>query len=469
MKLANNSSLTIRRLSTMIRRREISSLELTEFVLERIERVQPVLNPFITITAEAARKQARQADREIGKGNYRGPLHGIPISLKDLFYTRDIRTTAGSRILRNFVPRENAVAAARLFEGGAVLVGKTNLHEFAYGATNINPHYGSVRNPWDPDRISGGSSGGSAVSVVCALALASLGTDTGGSIRIPSAACGCVGLKPTYGRVPLKGVIPLATTLDHVGPLCRCAEDAALLMDVIGDCLPGAADAKSFSRRLSKGLEGLRAGVPKQFFFDRLQSPVRAGVLEAIETMRKSGVEIREVELNRMRDTAFLAGEITTPEAIAYHGKWLEKRPGDYGEDVAGRMLAGRSQLAVTYVLAQQARQAYAEDFVRAMAPVDILLMPTIPVIAPRLDEKEVKIGRAAEDTRLALLRLTRPGNLTGLPAISVPCSFSPEGLPVGLQIMGKPWDEATVLRAAYGFEQQTDWHKRFPPEPCCR
>ena len=467
MKLANNSSLTISRLSALIRRREISPVELTQFVLDRIERLQPALNPFITITANLARIQAKQAEKEIAKGYYRGTLHGIPISLKDLFYTRGIRTTAGSRILRNFIPKEDAAAAERLFQAGAILVGKTNLHEFAYGATNLNPHYGPVRNPWDPGRMSGGSSGGSAVSVTSALALASLGTDTGGSTRIPSAACGCVGLKPTYGRTSLNGVIPLATTLDHVGPLCRCTEDAGLLLNVIADSGPEFCGKRRqrFSRDLRKGLKGLRAGVPKQYFFDHLQPEVRRAVLKAIETLRASGVEIREVELRRMRETAYLATEITLAEAMAYHRQWLEKRPGDYGPDVATRMLAGQKQLAVTYVLAQQARRLYAEDFARAMEPVDVLFTPTIPVVAPRLEDKEVAVGRLREDVRLALLRLTRPGNLSGFPSISVPCGFSAEGLPVGLQITGHPLGEATILRAAYGYEQQTDWHNRFPPD----
>ncbi len=468
MEPANNSNLTVKHLSTLLRRRKISPVELTEFVLERIERLQPLLNPFITVTAEQARIQARQAEKEIVKGKYRGPLHGIPISLKDLFYTRGIRTTAGSRILRNFVPKENAVAAERLFEAGAILVGKTNLHEFAYGATNVNPHYGPVRNCWAPDRISGGSSGGSAVSVASALAVASLGTDTGGSIRIPSAACGCVGLKPTYGCTPLDGVIPLAGTLDHVGPLCRCTEDAGLILDVIADSGPACCgcERESFLIGLKKGLKGMRAGVPKQYFFDRLQPEVRRTVLNAIETMRKAGVEIREVALNRMRDTVSLASEITLGEALAYHWQWLEKRPGDYGPDVRARMLDGRKQLSVTYVRAQQSRRLYAEDFARAIAPVDVLLMPTLPVVAPKLDEKEVSIGRRREDVRLALLRLTRPGNLSGFPSISVPCGFSADGLPIGLQITGHPWGEATVLRAAYGYEQQTQWHTRFPPDP---
>lgn len=466
MTLANNSSLTIKRLSGMIRRRDLSPVELIQFVLDRIERIQPVLNPFITITDDLARIQAKQAEKEIVKGHYRGALHGIPISLKDLFHTRGVRTTAGSRILRNFIPKENAPAAERLFEAGAILVGKTNLHEFAYGATNVNPHYGPVRNPWDPGRMSGGSSGGSAVSVVSALALGSLGTDTGGSIRIPSAACGCVGLKPTYGRTSLTGVIPLATTFDHVGPLCRCTEDAGLLLDVIADGGPEFCGKRrqSFSRGLRKGLKGMRAGVPKQYFFDHLQPEVRRSVLKAIETMRQSGLEIREVELKRMRDTAYLATEITLAEAIAYHRQWLEKRPGDYGADVSARMLAGRSQLAVTYVLAQQAKRAYGEDFARAIEPVDVLLTPTIPIVAPRLDDSEVSAGRVREDVRLALLRLTRPGNISGFPSISVPCGFS-KGLPVGLQITGHPWGEAAILRAAYGYEQQTDWHNHFPPD----
>jgi aspartyl-tRNA(Asn)/glutamyl-tRNA(Gln) amidotransferase subunit A len=468
MDIANDASFTIHRFSTLIRRRKISPVELLDFCLDRIERFGPALNAFITVTGESARRQARRAEREIARGAYRGPLHGIPISLKDLFFTRGTRTTAGSRILRKFVPEENAAVVDRLEEAGAVFVGKTNLHEFAFGATSVNPHYGPVRNPWNPARISGGSSGGSAVSVVAAMALGSLGTDTGGSIRIPAAACGCVGLKPTYGRVSLSGVVPLATSLDHVGPLARCVEDAAILFEAIADPVAGGGQKSGVvSRRIKNSLRGLRAGIPKSYFFDRLQPDVRKSVLEAIEGMRKSGLEVREIDLKRTRQTKQLASEITFAEAVVYHRHWLRTRAGDYGSDVRGRLQEGEKQLAVTYLEAQHARLAYAEEFALALESLDILIMPTLPVVAPPVEEADVAIGRVREDVRLALLSLTRPGNLSGLPAISVPCGFSKDGMPIGLQIMGRWWGETEVLRAAWSYEQLTGWHDRFPPDLC--
>jgi len=263
--MENNCELTIEALAPLIRRKKLSPVELTRFLLERISRMQPGINAYITVTADIAMAQARKAEKEICRGGYRGVLHGIPISLKDLFYTRGIRTTAGSKILRKFMPKENAQVVDRLLEAGCVLLGKTNLHEFAFGATNVNPHYGPVRNPWDRNRISGGSSGGSAASVVSAQAIASFGTDTGGSIRIPAAACGCVGLKPTYGRVSMAGVIPLAFSLDHAGPLSRCVMDAAFLLDAVAEPKVWAGNPKRMTSEISKGIKGFRVGIPRQY------------------------------------------------------------------------------------------------------------------------------------------------------------------------------------------------------------
>jgi aspartyl-tRNA(Asn)/glutamyl-tRNA(Gln) amidotransferase subunit A len=468
MNLQNDATLTISQLAPLLRRRKLSPVELTRWILTRIERLQPHLNAYITITSDLALRQARQAEKEIAKGQYRGPLHGIPISLKDLFHTRGVRTTGGSRILRRFVPSDDAPAAARMSAAGAVLLGKTNLHEFAYGATNVNLHYGAVRNPWDLDRMSGGSSGGSAASVSAALALASLGTDTGGSIRIPAAACGCVGLKPTHGLVPLSGVIPLAPSLDHVGPLCRCVEDAALILSSIAGADPNdpsslAAPAASFTRELRAGIKGLRIGIPKQYFFDRIQSGVRTLVLAAISMLEKLGARIHEVNLELMQETAVLAGVITVAEALPYHWRWLRTRAGDYDPAIRARMEASKDLPAVEYLLAQERRRSYSAKFERVMRSVDLLAAPTLPIFAPRIGDAEVAAGRSREDVRMALLRLTRPANLTGLPSISVPCGFSTGGLPAGLQLIGRRWDEATLLRAAYAYEQATPWHQQFP------
>ncbi len=471
MNLLNDEKLTIARMAPLIRKKQISPVELTEFFLERIHRFQPKLNAFITVTANLARKQARQAEREILRGKYRGPLHGIPISLKDLFYTAGIRTTAGSKILRNFVPLENAVVVDRLYEAGAVLLGKTNLHEFAYGVTTNNPHYGPVHNPWDLRRVSGGSSGGSAAAVSAALGMASLGTDTGGSIRIPSAACGVVGLKPSRGLVSLHGVIPLAFSLDHVGPICRGVEDAALMLEVIASpagrssttCPQG---GRLVSRPLRRRVRGIRVGIPRQYFFDRLDKNVRGYVLTACAILYQQGAELREVEFRGMKEAASLVGLITVGEALSYHWKWLRSRAKDYGADVRTRMEANRGQRTVDYLQAQERRKRYTQAFVKIFESVDVVAAPTLPVLPPLIGQKEIDWGHTREDVRAALLRMTRPGNLTGLPAISLPCGYTADNLPVGLQLLGRPYDEATLLRVAHAFERATPWHRMFPPDP---
>ena len=337
MDFKNDPNLTIAKIAPLIRRRKLSPLELTEFFLDRISRFNPSLNAFLTVTADLARKQARQAEKEIAAGKYRGPLHGIPISLKDLFYTKGVRTTGGSKILRRFVPKENAFAVHRLFQAGAVLLGTTNLHEFAYGVTSINPHFGAVRNPWDLERIAGGSSGGSAAAVSAGLCLASLGTDTGGSIRIPSAACGIVGLKPTRGLVPMDGVIPLAFSLDHAGPMCRSVRDAGLMLNALINATPGIAIV-NYLRDLRDGVRGLQIGLPKNYFFEGLQREIRAGVLDACRVLERLGARIREVRLKGIEETARLVAEITVAEALAFHWNRLRRHPQDYGPDLRERM-----------------------------------------------------------------------------------------------------------------------------------
>jgi len=466
-----NPDFTIARLSPLIKARKVSPLELTRWILGRIELLQPELNAFITVTSRRALRQARKAQEEIASGAYRGPLHGIPVGLKDLIHVRGVPTTAGSKILRGFVPRENATVVDRLERAGAVLVGKTNLHEFAYGPTNVNPHYGPVRNPWDRSRMSGGSSGGSAAAVVSGMALAALGTDTGGSIRIPAALCGCVGLKPTYGRVSLQGIIPLASSLDHVGPLCRCVEDAALVLEQIAgadsrDPFSHGMRGEPFSHDLHKGLRRLRIGIPRQYFFDRVDRDVKRRVLDAIALLERGGAEVREIDLHRTRMTAALAGDITRAEALLYHWRWLQTRARDYGADVRSRLEGHGTVSALRYLQAQAERLSYAQDFEAALRSVHALAMPTVPVAAPRIGDTEVRTGRSREDARLALLRMTRPADLTGQPAVSVPCGFSSDGLPCGLQLIGRTNDEKTLLRIAYAFEERTPWQGQIPPQP---
>jgi aspartyl-tRNA(Asn)/glutamyl-tRNA(Gln) amidotransferase subunit A len=461
--MQNDCSLTIQALAPLIRKKKLSPVELTHYLLERIAHLQPSINAYITVTAKIALAQARRAEKEIAKGGYRGVLHGIPISLKDLFYTRNIPTTAGSRALRKYIPKENAAVVDRLLRAGCIVLGKTNLHEFAFGATNVNPHYGPVRNPWDISRISGGSSGGSAASVISAQAIASLGTDTGGSIRIPSAACGCVGLKPTYGCIPMNGVIPLSPTLDHIGPLCRCVTDAAFLFHAMTESVYFT-NPNQIVADLRKGIKSFRIGVPRQYFFSRIQPEVRRAILAVVDVFERLGACICEVDLQGMEETGRLAAEITGAEAFAYHRRRLEQRPEDYGEDVRIRLEQYKEMTAADYIQARQEARAYAERLESALKSVPLLLAPTLPVVAPGLGQNEVVFGKSHEDVRSALLRLTRPGNLSGLPAISIPCGFSPDGLPIGLQLIGRRHDEMSLLRAAYAYENATPWHRRFPP-----
>lgn len=463
--MENNDRLTIENLAPLIRRKELSPVELTRFLLERISQLQPVINAYITITADIALDQARQVEKEITKGRYRGVLHGIPIGIKDLICTHGVRTTAGSKILKRYFPKENAVVVDRLLLAGCILLGKTNLHEFAYGPTNINPHYGPVHNPWDTDRISGGSSGGSAASVISAQSIAALGTDTGGSIRIPAASCGCVGFKPSFGCVPLDGVIPLASSLDHVGPLSRCVIDAAFLFEVIANPAAPKSRFKQTKEQIRKGVKSYRIGVPRQFFFDQIQPEVRKAVLAAAADFEKLGAEIIEVNLKGMRKTNPIAAEITGDEALAYHSKWLDRRPQDYGKDVRVRLAQSRKTTAVAYIQARQEMNAYGQRLAQALDRVHLLIAPTLPIIAPIIEEADTGLGKSGKDIRTALLTLTRPANLSGLPAISIPCGFSSNGLPIGLQLIGRSSDEVTLLRAAYAYEKATPWHRRFPPE----
>ncbi len=462
--MGNNSDLTIARLAPLIRNKKVSPVELTKYFLKRIEELQPSINAYITVTPEAALSQARRAEREIMKGTYRGALHGIPINLKDLFLTQGIPTTAGSKVLSRFIPDSNAVIVDQLLDSGCIILGKTNMHEFAFGSTNLHSHYGPVCNPWNLSHISGGSSGGSAASIVSAQSLASFGTDTGGSIRIPAAACGCVGFKPSYERVSLNGVIPLSSSLDHAGPLSRCVLDAAILLDAIAD-LTLEQDTNRLIRAVRSGIRSLVIGVPRQYFFDRIHPEVRRCVLTAIGEFKQLGAKVCEVTLKGTEETARIAADITGAEAYAFHEKWLRSRPGDYGKDVRSRLEQSQGMTAAAYIKSIQDRLAYSRDFDQAFESVDLIAGPTLPVAAPPMSDRDTQIGRTREEVRTAMLRLTRPGNLSGLPAISVPCGFTKEKLPVGLQLIGRRFDEMTVLRAAYAFESATTWHKYFPED----
>ncbi len=458
--------LSIEEAASLLRRKELSPVDLVNASLARIERWNPELHAFLTILAEPARRRAKQAEKEILRGSDRGPLHGIPISLKDNFYTRGIRTTAGSKILSDFVPETDSHVASRLARACTILLGKTNMHEFAYGITGENPHYGSSRNPWALQRISGGSSGGSAVAVATGMGFASAGTDTGGSIRIPSALCGIVGLKPTFGLVSVSGVVPLAVSFDHAGPIARSVTDACILLESIAGKYPKGAVRPDHRKLRENTAARFRLGWPKHFFFDRLDDEVRRLVEATAKVFQQLGAEIQEVSLPRLVNCVGQATSAVVAEASHYHESqgYFPARAAEYGEDVRGHLEWGHKLLAVDYLRAVEAQRDVEQDFASAFEKVDAIVAPTSPITAPLIGESQVHVaGQRETPVRAELLRMTRPFNLTGHPAVSIPCGFSPQGLPLGLQLIGPRWSEAQLLSIALAYEQSTTWHHRHP------
>jgi len=457
--------LSIEEAGRLLRERELSPVELVDVALARIERWNPGLNAFLTIVAENARRKARVAERAIRRGAASGPLHGIPISLKDNFWTRGIRSTAGSKILANFVPGEDSDVASRLARSGAILLGKTNMHEFAYGITNENPHYGPVRNPWAQERISGGSSGGSAVAVATGMGFASMGTDTGGSIRIPASLCGIVGLKPRYGLVSVAGVVPLAETLDHAGPLARSVTDVCIMLQAVAGKYPKGAPVPDYQKLRKSIPRQFRLGWPKQYFFDRVDTEVRQAIDAAAKTLESLGARIEEVSLPHLAESVEPSTNIAMAEATRCHESqgYFPARAAEYGDDVRKRLEMGREVRAVDYLNALAVKRKIEKEFRAAFTRVDAIVAPALPIAAPRLGENEVMIEGENETVRSALVRLNRPANLTGDPAISFPCGFTRAGLPIGLQLIGAHWSEARLLAIALAYEDATEWHKRHP------
>ena len=463
--------LSIESLSSLLRRKKLSPVELTRSLLDRISRLNPHLNAFLTVTADRALADARRAEKEILAGRWRGPLHGVPISLKDNIWTRGIRTTAGSKVLADFVPDRDATVARRLRHAGAVLLGKTNMHEFAYGVTSTNPHYGPARNPWDLARIPGGSSGGSAAALAAGLCFASIGSDTGGSIRIPAALCGIVGLKPTFGRVSCFGVIPLARSLDHTGPLARTVADAAIALRAIAgrdplDPTTSARPVPDYLQALRRKPARVRLGWPREYFWEKLDPEVHRIAESAARSFTDLGSTIEEVSLPHLRASEDPSTHIALAEARQFHESsgWYPARAADYGEDVRKRLELASDVRAVDYLAAFVFRKLLSADFDAAFSRVDAILAPTTPIPAPLIDEKLARIGAEEESVRSALLRLNRPANFTGHPAISVPCGFTSSGLPIGLQLIGRSFDELSLLRLALLFEHSHPAHFRHPP-----
>jgi aspartyl-tRNA(Asn)/glutamyl-tRNA(Gln) amidotransferase subunit A len=447
---------TLLETAAALRRREISSTELTSAALERIARLNPATNAMQTVMAESARERAKQADEELARGEGRGPLHGIPVAVKDLFYTKGVRTTGGSKLFEDFVPDQDAAVVERLRSGGAVLVGKTGMHELAYGITSSNPHFGAVRNPWDRDRIPGGSSGGSAAAVAAGMVSMAMGSDTGGSIRIPAAFCGVVGLKPTYGRVSRFGAMPLAFTLDHMGPLTRSVRDAAAVLNVIAgfdprDHTSSRRPVENFVPDTEPSIRGLRIGLPENFYFDRLEPQVDAAVRAAFRTAESHGAEIVPLRVPDIAALNTVARVILLAEASALLEPHLEHRD-CFGPDVLSLLDQGRLLPATDYINAQRLRSVFQSEFAGLWSRVDCLVTPTAPITAPRIGETTVTIGGPDghdEDVRLATTRLVRGINPLGLPVVAIPCGADQRGLPIGLQIVGQPFAEALILRVA--------------------
>jgi aspartyl-tRNA(Asn)/glutamyl-tRNA(Gln) amidotransferase subunit A len=446
---------TIAEIAHLFRTGKLSPVELAEGMLTRIERHNPTLNAYITVTGELARVQAKQAEKELGikakrkSRTDRGLLHGIPLSLKDNIRTEGVRTTGGSKILRDYFPERDAPVVTRLKRAGAVLLGKTNLHEFAYGVTTSNPHYGVARNPWDTRRIPGGSSGGSAAAVAAGLCFGSIGTDTGGSIRIPAALCGITGLKPGLGRVDVSGVIPLSVTHDCVGPLARAVGDAAILFQAIVDGGPDERRRGSVARNLA----GLRLGIPREFFFDVISAEVEKSFDAAVRSIRGLGAKTKEVSIPLLAQTEKAGNRIAWAEASHYHQQsgWFPGRREEYSDDVRSRLETGAKVLAVEYLEALDQRRNFIFQLREVMEKqaIDALMAPTTPIAAPLIGEETARVAKIDHPTRALLLRLNRPANLAGLPAISVPCGFTTGGLPIGLQFIGAERSEQLLLDIA--------------------
>lgn len=456
--------LTIIEVAAGLRRREYSPVDLTEALLKRIESIDDKLHCFITLTADLALRQANQADQELRSGKDRGPLHGIPIVLKDLYMTQGIRTTCHSAVLENWVPDKDATAATKIREAGAILLGKVGMHEFAFGGPSMDAPFPAVRNPWNTAHIPGGSSSGSGAALAAGLCYGSLGSDTGGSIRTPSSHCGVVGLKPTYGRVSRYGLIPLSWSLDHAGPMARTVQDCAMLLQAIAghdarDTASANADVPDFSSDLHQGIKGMRIGVPRAGWFDEnlgVEPATETLFNQALKTLEELGAAIIEIDGKPFSIARKANQTILVCEAYAYHEKPLQEVPEKFGSSVRRRMLEGAFLSAADYITAQRARFVLNEQIRQNFSRVDVFASPS----APRPPDAFATLDPNEQNLRPSF---TNPFNLSGLPAISVPCGFTKENLPAGLQIVARSFDEVTAFRVAHSYEQATNWHKQRP------
>ncbi len=460
--------LDVTELADRIRSRDVSPVEVTEAFLARIESVNPKLNAFVTVTADHALKAARAAEQDVVGGRRFGPLHGIPIGHKDLFCTSGIRTTGGSRVLRDFVPDTDATVVGRLRAAGMVMLGKTSTHEFAYGPTSEVSMFGPVSNPWDTGRISGGSSGGSGAAVSAGLVPIASGSDTGGSVRIPSSLTGLTGLKPTYGRISRAGILPLCWSMDHPGPLARSAADAALFLQATAghddaDDASANRPVPDYSAALTGDIRGRRIGVPRHCFFSRAQEEVVDRVDAALEVLEGCGAEIIEIDVPDIDHAAAAALAIYLAEATAYHEDTIALTPELYSDSVRGFLELGEQLLAKDYLRAQRYRTLLGKTLEGLFTTVDVMATPATPITATEIGQTGVDINDTHDSVFAALLRNTEPFNLTGLPAVVAPCGIDVAGMPVGLQIVAPAFCEGRALNVIHAFQQTTDWHRLRP------
>ena len=452
--------LTLAEAADAIRDRRISPVELTEAALAAAERLQPLLCSFITILYDQARRAAKESEAALSRGEYRGPLHGIPIGIKDNLATACIRTTVGSKVLADHIPDEDAEVVRRCKDAGAIILGKENLEEFAAGMTSNNAHYGAVHNPWHLDHVPGGSSGGGGANVAAGVTFASLGTDFGGSVRLPGTFCGVVGLKPTFGRVSQRGLLVTSYNGDHIGPMTRTVRDCALMLQVLAGYDPlepstVPVPVPDYSALLGQDVKGLKIGVPVNHYFDHLHPEVDALVRRAITALQQLGMSVREVSLPMMK----YAGALRFPvmaDSVVTHEPLIEKARSQYGPDVLYRTLAGQFVLGRDYAKGMKIQRLIKEEHARVLSEVDVLVTPTAPIPAPRIADKTVVVGKRQPvrgPGSGSVSRNTSPSNSTGLPAISVPCGFTSSGLPIGMQLIGRPFDEARLLQIAHAYE----------------
>ncbi len=463
-----DASMTIAEAAAGLRARKFSSRELVEESLRKIAQANPKINAFITVTEESARGRAAEMDDELARGFDRGPLHGLPIAHKDLVMTRGVKTTAGSKIFAGFVPEIDADVVMQMDAAGAVMVGKTNLHELAYGITSNNPHFGPVRNPWDTERIPGGSSGGSGAALAAGLVFMATGTDTGGSIRIPSSFCGTVGLKPTYDRVSRRGVIPLGMTLDHIGPMARTVRDVAVSFNAMLE------EASGYVPPANVDIRGLRIGLPQNFYFDRLDLDVAGAVRNAVQTAAALGARIIDVRVPDIDALNTVGRVLLLVEAVANLRPYLDRRA-DFGADVLALLDQGRLLSGADYVDAQRLRRVYIAEFSKLWTEVDCILTPATPTTAPKIGQATMEVGGVTEDVRLATTRLMRGINVLGIPSLAMPCGFSAslaaEGvagqnkdkLPLGMQLLGAPQQEDVLLRIGAALEDALGVNHPYP------